>query len=299
MCKQGNKNSVGAIGNGESHGQVSLDSDEVQDVSWVNGFPAHTVSIADRGLAYGDGLFETIRVNESPVLFAQHMSRLARGLNALRIPLELSIIEEEIARFLQRRHHGVLKVIVTRGEGGRGYAAPLESQPNRILSWHPLPVYPESYYREGISLYACRTVLSQNPVLAGIKHLNRLEQVIARSEWSGDDFQEGVLCDQQGCVIEAIFSNLWTVKNGGLITPPLKTSGVAGVMREWLLDELPKHGMDIKEACISPLDLLSMDEIFLSNSVFGIWPVKQYKEGRWSPGPITKLSQKLIEGQLF
>ncbi len=267
--------------------------------SWVNGNPASTVSISDRGLAYGDGVFETIRVNETPVLFSQHLSRLMRGLAALDIPFDRTIFEGEVSRYLQHRQHGVLKIIVTRGVGGRGYASLPNSEPNRILSWHPLPEYPATYFSNGVSVYACKTVLGQNPSLAGIKHLNRLEQVLARNEWGQGNYQEGIVCDFRGNVVEAVFSNLWVVNDGCLMTPRLDMSGVAGVMREWLLEELPKRGVKVKEVTLSSSDLLSVDEIFLSNSVFGIWPVKQYNGASWSPGVITTLCQALVQDLLF
>ena len=267
--------------------------------SWINGSPAFAVPISDRGLAYGDGVFETIRVNETPVLFSQHMSRLIRGLDLLGIPFDRTVLEDEISRYLQHRRQGILKIIVTRGVGGRGYAPLPNPEPNRILSWHALPEYPPTYFSEGVSVYACKTVLAQNPSLAGIKHLNRLEQVLARNEWGQQDYQEGIVCDLQGNAIEAVFSNLWVVKEGVLMTPRLGMSGVAGVMREWLLQELPKHGVKVKEVTIPSNELLSMDEVFLSNSVFGIWPVKQYNSVSWSPGVITTLCQTLVQDLLF
>lgn len=267
--------------------------------SWVNGDPASTISISDRGLAYGDGVFETIRVNETPVLFLQHMSRLMRGLAALDIPFDRAIFEDEVSRYLEYRRQGVLKVIVTRGAGGRGYASLPNLEANRILSWHPLPEYPPTYFSNGVSVHACQTTLGQNPSLAGIKHLNRLEQVLARNEWGQESYQEGIVCDFQGNVIEAVFSNLWFVKNGCLMTPRLDMSGVAGVMREWLLEELPKRGVTVKEVTLPSSDLLSMDEVFLSNSVFGIWPVKQYNGASWTPGVITMLCQELVQDMLF
>ena len=267
--------------------------------SWINGCPASAVPINDRGLAYGDGVFETIRVNETPVLFSQHMSRLIRGLGVLGIPIDRTVLESEISCYLQHRRQGILKIIVTRGAGGRGYASLPNPEPNRILSWHPLPEYPSSYFSKGVSVYSCKTVIGQNPVLAGIKHLNRLEQVLARNEWGQGDYQEGIVCDLQGNAIEAVFSNLWVVKEGELMTPRLDMSGVAGVMREWLLYELPKHGLKVKEVSIPSSELLSMDEVFLSNSVYGIWPVKQYNGVSWSPGVVTTLCQTLVQDLFF
>ena len=267
--------------------------------SGINGSPSSAVPINDRGLAYGDGVFETIRVNKTPVLFSQHLSRLMRGLGVLDIPFDRPILEDVISRYLQHRGQGIFKIIVTRGVGGRGYESLPNPEPNRILSWHPLPEYPPTYFSKGVSVYACKTVLAQNPSLAGIKHLNRLEQVLARNEWGQENYQEGIVCDLQGNAIEAVFSNLWVVNDGCLMTPRLDMSGVAGVMREWLLQELPIHGVKVKEVTLPSRELSSMDEVFLSNSVFGIWPVKQYNGASWSPGVITTLCQKLVQDLLF
>lgn len=277
----------------------TFDNTEENATSWVNGVPASCVSISDRGLAYGDGVFETIRVGRSPVLFEQHLDRLSRGVSVLSIPVELSLLRQEILLFLQGRRDGVLKVIVTHGEGGRGYASPAKPEPSRILSWHPLPVYPDWYYSEGVSLYPCHTTLGQNSALAGIKHLNRLEQVLARNEWGDQDFQEGLMCDEDGSVIEAVFSNVWCVKDSCLITPYIKKSGVAGVMREWLLMTMREQAIVVEEKEILHADIMTMDEVFLSNSVFGVWPVKCYNNMKWVPGPVARQCQQLISDQLF
>ena len=241
---------------------------------WVNGQPVNSISILDRGLVYGDGVFETVLVNDQPVLLSLHLQRLQRGLARLSIPMNCKILEKEIHDFLLFHNKGILKITVTRGLGGRGYMPPEHPKITRILSWYPLPRYPETNFLQGVNLFVCQTILGKNPVLAGIKHLNRLEQVLARNEWQTEDYQEGLMLDTDGHVIECIFSNFWGVKEGKLITADLSHCGVEGVMRQWLLENAKQAGLPVSIKPITRDDVLGFDEVFVSNSVFGIWPVK-------------------------
>lgn len=267
--------------------------------SWVNGEPATRVSIGDRGLTYGDGVFETIRVENAPVLLSLHLDRLERGAATLSIPLDLPRLQREIDHFLAGRQQGILKVILTRGEGGRGYASPDSPDPTRILSWHEQTNYPPSYYQAGVNVFECTTTLAIGGCLAGIKHLNRLEQVLARQEWGASDYQEGIVCDTRGHVIEGVFSNIFMVKAGELHTPVLAGAGVAGVMREWLIRRCRDKGISVHESEITKASLFTMDEVFLSNSVFGVWPVKQCGQQSWKPGPIAMMCQREISSELL
>ena len=149
-------------------------------LSWVNGAPGEQLSVRDRGLAYGDGLFETIAVRGGRIpLLARHMARLAEGCRRLSIPLDLLLIEHELRTFAEQLGEGVAKLIVTRGEGQRGYVPPQPCQPLRILQAAPLPQYPAAHAEQGVRLFPCKTRLAEQPLLAGLKHLNRLEQVLA------------------------------------------------------------------------------------------------------------------------
>ncbi len=279
--------------------QGIIESNTGPTASWVNGQPADRISIFDRGLTYGDGVFETIRVNTAPVLLSLHLARLARGTKVLSIPVDFQFLKQEINRFLAGRSQGILKIVITRGEGGRGYAPPQEPSSSRILSWHSLTTYPESHSLLGVNLFDCETTLAQGGRLAGIKHLNRLEQVLARSEWGLKNFQEGLVCDDEERIVEAVFSNILMVKNGELHTPGLAKAGVSGVMREWLLNRLSGEGVTVMEREIPKKEIYTMDEVFLSNSVFGVWPVRSFGSITWAPGPVTKLSQRLISNELM
>jgi len=275
--------------------------DALNDVPdhWVNGQPANSISILDRGLAYGDGVFETVRVNDQPILLPLHLQRLQKGLTRLAIPVDFNVLKKEIHDFLLSHAKGILKITVTRGCGGRGYATPENPQATRILSWHASPQYPEANSLHGVNLFACQTTLGMNPNLAGIKHLNRLEQVLARNEWQDKDYQEGLMLDADGHVIECVFSNFWGVKSGTLITPELSRCGVEGVMRQWLLAHADEIRLPVSIKPITKNDMLGFDEIFVSNSVYGVWPVKSCWGRSWLPGEITKKLQASVKSCLF
>lgn len=242
----------------------------------INGKPDNRINVQDRGVQYGDGVFETIAFRNGSAEFLQaHLQRLTEGCERLKIQLDLAALRQELAQLLSElTADQVIKIIITRGEGGRGYRFAPDMQATRILSTHAMPVYPESYYQHGIELFVCSYRLSLNPTLAGIKHLNRLEQVLARSEWQDAQFAEGLMFDTHGRLIEGTMSNVFLVDNGVLKTPKLDNAGICGIMREKIIhlaDDLGIH-CDIVE--ISQNDLLNADELFVCNSLIGIWPVR-------------------------
>ncbi|HSX71566.1 MAG TPA: aminodeoxychorismate lyase [Pseudomonas sp.] len=268
-------------------------------LSWVDGRPAADLPLADRGLAYGDGLFETIAVRRGrAVLLPRHLTRLGEGLRRLSIDLDLLALESELQAFFAELGEGVAKLMVTRGEGLRGYAAPQPVSPRRVLLGNPLPSYPASHAEQGVRLFPCATRLAEQPLLAGLKHLNRLEQVLARSEWQGASYAEGLMQDVSGRVIEGVFSNLFLVKDGVLLTPALSRSGVAGVMRAEVLELAVRLGISCEVRDIAHDELLAADEVFLCNSLYGIWPVRELAASVWPAGPLTRKLQATIRSLL-
>lgn len=258
--------------------------------TWINGKPSTLIPASDRGLAYGDGVFETIRIERrQPILATLHWQRLSDSLNRLGIAIDLNLLLTEVQDFLtvQPEPQGVLKVMVTRGSGGRGYNPAGCNCASRILSFHTLPAHPQTNAERGISLFPCQARLGHVPVLAGMKHLNRLENVLARSEWDNTDFQEGLLLDINDRVIEGTMGNLFMVKNGTIITPPLDLCGVSGVCREYILRQSASWGVSVLEQDIDESQLLQADEVFVANSVIGIWPVARYRDRTWSVGAVT------------
>jgi len=269
----------------------------------INGESKEHVEIADRGFQYGDGLFETIEVRDGQAVFIdRHLERLNSGCQRLYIPFPgaelLSFEAGELCRRSAGGRHSVravLKVIVTRGSGGRGYRQPDVIQPTRVLSLHPYPDYPEIYREQGIAARFCATRLGLNPTLAGIKHLNRLEQVMARAEWNDPAIQEGLMLDVNDHVIEGTMTNLFYIKNNSLYTAALAQSGVAGIMRGIIMKLSAENGLPVIEHAFTKDALLSADEVFVCNSIIGIWPIKQIETSRFSVGPLTQGIQSWLD----
>ena len=268
-------------------------------LSWVDGRPATDLPLSDRGLAYGDGLFETIAVRGGRAkLLPRHLARLGEGAQRLSIDLDLPGLEAELSAFFAELGEGVAKLMVTRGDGLRGYAPPQPSSPRRILLGNPLPSYPASNAEQGVRLFPCVTRLAEQPLLAGLKHLNRLEQVLARGEWQDAAFAEGLMRDVSGRVIEGVFSNLFLVKDGVLLTAELSRCGVAGVMRAEVLEQAARQGITCEVRDIAFDELLTADEVFVCNSLYGIWPVRELAASVWPAGPLTRKLQALIRSLL-
>ncbi len=264
----------------------------------INGKPQTQIAVADRGFQYGDGLFETIEIlNNQLVFFEQHLQRLNRGCQRLLLPIiNKSLITQEAKQLADHCSQGILKIIITRGSGGRGYRQPQIISPTRVLSRHPFPEYPDSFQQQGVKLRFCQQRLALNPTLAGLKHLNRLEQVLARAEWSDDTVQEGLMLDINDKVIEGTMSNVFFVMKGKLYTPSLKQSGIAGIIRDFVLHTATKLGVETQESHFTKEDLFAADEIFVTNSVIGIWSVQFLEQQSFSKGALTQqLQRELIQ----
>ncbi|MAY02504.1 MAG: aminodeoxychorismate lyase [Gammaproteobacteria bacterium] len=239
----------------------------------VNGLPQKTINLDDRGLAYGDGVFETVRlVGSRPVFLSEHLQRLRKGCEKLGLNCDFAKLENEISSLQARfTDYAILKILISRGAGGRGYRPASEMSATRILTLHPLPELPQLQAGEGVRVFVCEYRLSQQAELAGIKHLNRLDQVMASREWPEPGMFEGLMRDQQGYIIEGTRSNLFYAQDGSLYTPALKNCGVAGIFRDLLLQS-GEFDISVIEN-VSLQALLQADELFLCNSVTGVWPV--------------------------
>jgi 4-amino-4-deoxychorismate lyase len=261
-------------------------------LSWVNGGDAEALPLKDRGLAYGDGVFETVAVKAGvPVLFDRHLQRLETSCQRLAIALDVSLARSEMTRFAALMGDGVMKLIVTRGDGQRGYGPAPDAQSRRILQAGPAPAYPAAHAEQGIRLFPCSTRLAEQPLLAGLKHLNRLEQVLARAEWQDSEHAEGLMRDTSGRLIEGVYSNLFLVHDNRLLTADLSRCGVAGVMRAELLEQAQQLGVEVNIHDLQLCDLQQADEVFVCNSVYGVWPVRGFERLNWSTGPLTRKLQ--------
>jgi len=269
--------------------------------SIVNGKVQNTISIHDRGLLYGDGVFETIAIHHGePRYWPRHMARLREGCRRLKIHgIDYDVLRSEADMLCRSETRGVLKVIVTRGSGGRGYRAPSSDDGatgcTRILQRHDFPNYPKIFWQEGVELTICNSRLGGNPSLAGLKHLNRLEQVIARSEWHNSLIPEGLMLNQAGDVISGTMTNLFVVREKNLYTPDLSQCGVAGVIRGLVIDIARSLGISVYIDRLSLSDVLSSDEVFVCNSLVHIWPVSCIGDVRWRPGVITRHVAEVLD----
>jgi 4-amino-4-deoxychorismate lyase len=247
------------------------------------------VQASDRGLAYGDGLFETMRACRGGVpWFARHWARLAAGAERLGLSLpEREQVDAVAADLLRDGGDGVLKLLVSRGAGGRGYAPPPEpAQPAWLLARHPLPAPAR---RDGLHLRWCRTRLAVQPRLAGIKHCNRLEQVLARAEWRDAAWDEGLVLDSDGRVVSAISANLLVFREGRWRTPRVDRCGVAGVCRGWLLETGQAEEAEVPVEHVETADALA-----LCNAVRGILPVARLGDRAWPAHPAVRGLQRRL-----
>ncbi|MFO1436462.1 MAG: aminodeoxychorismate lyase [Gammaproteobacteria bacterium] len=218
-------------------------------ISVVNGELSEFFAVRDRAVQYGDGVFETLPIIDGqPQHWDRHLARLKLGCQRLNFPPPAAEqLFDDLLKLPLDNERAVLKIIVSRGAGGRGYRPAAISQPTRILTLWPWPQYPSHYFEEGITLRVCDTPLGSNPRLAGIKHLNRLEQVMARGEWDDGEIAEGLMLDQRGNIIEGTMSNVFLLQDGVLHTPLLNEAGVAGIMRQIVIEQCEAIGSPVVE----------------------------------------------------
>lgn len=269
----------------------------------VNGHSHNSLPLADRAIHYGDGVFETILVrNSTPLLWKRHCGRLKASCKVLRIPCDFTALENESQQILAtHRGPGILKIIVSRGQGGRGYTPPEHPESTRILQMYPFPAGYDQHGAQGIEVLRCLHPLSINPILAGHKHLNRLDQVMASLELT-ESHTEGLMCDSDDNLIEGIKSNVFLVIDDIIVTPSLSLAGVAGIMRTMLIELFASQKNPVQVRPIKYSELERASEIFLCNSVFGIWPVVRVSTSahklNFKIGNTTRSTQKWLQDVL-
>jgi 4-amino-4-deoxychorismate lyase len=247
----------------------------------------HAISAEERGLQYGDGVFETMLLRDGQVRWLpDHYARLQLGCERLGIaPPTIDIIKSDIAQVVRVANDGVLKLIVTRGSGGRGYRSTPSLQPTRVLGLHTLPAADTT---PGITVRWCDTRLARNAQLAGIKHLNRIEQVLAQNEWHDAHIAEGLMLDTEGELICATAANVFFFSERTLVTPDLRFSGIRGVMRAQVLSMARLLKIDVEERSVWPQELAAASEVFVTNAIRGLRPVVRLGAQTWQVGPIAQ-----------
>lgn len=254
----------------------------------INGTSADTVPASDRGLAYGDGVFRTLRAEKGePLHWRKQFNKLADDCARLNIPCPpATLILPEVRTVARAYPRAVIKIIITRGSGERGYLPPVPCTPLRVVEARAhVPIADAG---RGIAGHLCRIRLSQQPVLAGVKHLNRLENVLARAEWTAPDIREGVLQDEQGFVIGGTMSNLFIAEKRKLFTPRLDRCGVAGVTRSRVMALAEKAAIPCAIENLTLQRVLDADEVFFVNSLIRLWPLATLGERIWNPGMMAR-----------
>ncbi|MBK6982682.1 MAG: aminodeoxychorismate lyase [Betaproteobacteria bacterium] len=261
----------------------------------VNGWPAQSIDAGDRGLAYGDGVFRTLVVRTGRALnWERHLRLLEHDCRriGLACPPE-ALLRDDVRRVAPG--DAVVKVIVTRGASGRGYAVAEDAEPTRIVAAFAASAASTEESRIGVRVRRCDLALAIQPALAGVKSLNRLENVLARAEWRDPAIREGLLADTDGRLVEATMSNVFLCLDGRLVTPALSRCGVNGAQRERVLDLARAGSIRCEVRDVAFDELARADEVFLTNSVIGIWPVASFDDRRWEPGAMTRRMQRLVE----
>lgn len=254
----------------------------------INGKKQTKLSVFNRLVQFGDGLFETCMAVDQRLLLAEaHFQRLEKGAKRLKIiPISRSILTKEIAKAvsMSKLDRAVVKVILSRGESARGYGYDKSIAPTRIIIVSSVPDLPQTY-----TLSLCDSGYATNQLLSEIKHCNRLEQILARTHLKT---QECIMLDPQAQVVSVTQGNIFAIKNGVLLTPGLSECGIEGTRRQAIIELARKQGLSVEVCCLSVAELLACDEVFISNSVMGIRPISQINEQKYSQHQIT---DRLIE----
>lgn len=264
----------------------------------VNGLnpddPLYAIAVEDRGLHYGDGVFESALMTSGHVRFIeQHLRRLALGCKRLGIvPPDPALLRSDVQRLSGSEPRAVIKIIVSRGVGPRSYRPSLRCKPTRIVALYPAPLQPAT---ARLALRWCETRLGRNARLAGIKHLNRLEQVLAQAEWDDDTIVDGLMLDAEGELVSGTANNVFLVREGVLVTPDLRFCGVLGIMRAEVLRTARELGITVSEEPLWPHDVEAASEIFITNSVRGIRSVGELGAQRWSDASVAARLRRALE----
>ncbi|MHA0871943.1 aminodeoxychorismate lyase [Enterobacter pasteurii] len=263
----------------------------------INGLEQETLPAGDRAIQFGDGCFTTARILDGEVCLGDaHIRRLQKACDTLLIPFtQWDTLEGEMRRLASGKRRGVVKVIISRGSGGRGYSGAACQHPTRILSVSDYPSHYERWREEGVTLTLSPVRLGRNPMLAGIKHLNRLEQVLIRTHLEQTDAGEALVLDSEGYITECCAANLLWRKGGDVFTPSLEQAGVNGIMRQFCLQQLARAGFSVVEVSVKEDALQSADEVVICNALMPVVPVRAYGPLSWSSRELFQFLAPLCE----
>lgn len=267
-----------------------------QQTYLINGSFEQGITPFDRGFAYGDGVFRTLKIdNGQPCHWSLHYQKLVADCATIGIVCPNSdLLISDIELLFSKKETAVAKIIITRGESERGYSIPAVTSPTRVMVKSKLPYYEDAFYVDGVALHVCETRLAAQPKLAGIKHLNRLENVLARAEWQDEMIFDGLLLDANDHVIECTMSNIFARFGDDLITPDLSQCGVAGVTRQRVLETAKTFNLNAKEKNLLLSNLLKADEVLISNSLYGVFQVTRIVNKTWKPSPLAYQIRTLL-----
>jgi 4-amino-4-deoxychorismate lyase len=260
----------------------------------VNGRAAQEVSVLERGLHYGDGLFETIAcIGGRPRFLPRHLRRLGVGCHRLGLTLsDPTSLSREVRDMAAGTARAIVKVLVMRGTAlARGYALTGAETPTCITLRYAWPAEDPALSGEGVRVRIATLRLGENPALAGLKHCNRLEQVLARREWSDPEISESLMFSSSGALISGTMSNVFLVHDSTLLTPRVDRCGVAGIMREVVLEAAAAAGIPAAECVLDERDLARARELFLTSALTAIRPVRELDGVSRGAGPVTRRLQ--------
>lgn len=266
---------------------------------WVDGCCVQALPLPDRGLDYGDGLFETLLLIEGkPLHLDLHLQRLQAGLTALGFPDALDEVAKQISLFLASLDlpaEAAMRVTVTRGSGPRGYLPPEDATPRIIIRASERVGASFACIRPPAHLALAEIRWGCQPALAGIKHLNRLEQVLAAGQCKSAASDELVMLDQAGGVISVSAGNLFIHDGAELLTPAITHCGILGTRRRLILERFaPSLGLRAREAKVTLEQLESATEVFYCNTLIGVRPVASFGSSRWDNHPLCSALHKLL-----
>ncbi len=262
----------------------------------IDGTAQSVISAKNRGLHYGDGVFETLAVIDNRIRNqTRHWARLTEGCARLGLQApDMTVLEQEVHQLCAKQARAVVKIMIVRDGGEkRGYRCDAQAPIHRLIFREDWPEHLPHWQQDGVRVRWCATRMSHNRALAGIKHCNRLEQVLARQEWD-DEYEEGLMQDEAGHVIEGTMSNVFLLQETRLSTPSLDDCGVDGVTRQRIIAEAPELGLDVDIRNITREDFNTAESVFLCNAIIGVWGVRQIEDQEYAlPAILLQLQQRI------